>query len=53
MSWNHGDRNWDNLSAYFAYDEHIRRLIYTTNAVEGFPPSSTKVTKPGVFPMSS
>ena len=29
-------RNWDNLSAYFAYDEHIRRLIYTTNAVEGF-----------------
>ena len=28
--------NWHKLSTYFAYDEHIRRLIYTTNAVEGF-----------------
>ena len=32
-SWN---TNWDKLSAYFQYDEQIRRLIYTTNAVEGF-----------------
>ena len=44
-------RNWDNLSAYFAYDEHIRRLIYTTNAVEGFHRQVRKVTKTkGVFP---
>ncbi|MFV0555326.1 MAG: IS256 family transposase [Mangrovibacterium sp.] len=28
--------NWDELSLYFEYDEHIRRIIYTTNAVEGF-----------------
>ena len=43
-------RNWDNLSAYFAYDEHIRRLIYTTNAVEGFHRQVRKVTKnKGVF----
>ena len=40
-----------NLSAYFAYDEHIRRLIYTTNAVEGFHRQVRKVTKTkGVFP---
>ena len=44
-------RNWDKLSAYFAYDEHIRRLIYTTNAVEGFHRQARKVTKTkGVFP---
>ncbi len=45
------ERNWDKLTAYFAYDEHIRRLIYTTNAVEGFHRQVRKVTKTkGVFP---
>ena len=29
-------RNWTKLTAYFDFDEHIRRLIYTTYAVEGF-----------------
>lgn len=44
-------RNWDKLTTYFAYDEHIRRLIYTTNAVEGFHHQVRKVTKTkGVFP---
>ena len=28
--------NWDNLSTYFKYSSDIRRLIYTTNVVEGF-----------------
>ncbi|TAL70465.1 MAG: transposase [Bacteroidetes bacterium] len=28
--------NWDNLTTYFAYTAEIRRLIYTTNTVEGF-----------------
>lgn len=42
QSW---QNNWDNLSTYFAYDEHIRRLIYTTNAVEGFHRQVRKVTK--------
>lgn len=43
--------NWEKLSAYFEYDEHIRRLIYTTNAVEGFHRQVRKVTKSkGVFP---
>jgi putative transposase len=43
--------NWEKLSAYFAYDDGIRRLIYTTNAVEGFHRQVRKVTKTkGVFP---
>lgn len=48
QSW---QKNWEKLSAYFDYDEHIRRLIYTTNAVEGFHRQVRKVTKcKGVFP---
>lgn len=27
--------NWEHLTAYFAYTEGIRRIIYTTNTVEG------------------
>lgn len=47
-SWN---RNWDKLSTYFAYTPHIRKLIYTTNAVEGFHRQLRKVTKSkGAFP---
>jgi transposase-like protein len=47
-SWNN---NWDKLSTYFQYDEQIRRLIYTTNPVEGFHRQVRKVTKTkGAFP---
>ena len=28
--------NWANLSTYFKFPEELRRLIYTTNAIEGF-----------------
>ena len=43
--------NWEKLTTYFAYDEQIRRLIYTTNAVEGFHRQIRKVTKTkGTFP---
>lgn len=43
--------NWEKLTTYFAYDEQIRRLIYTTNTVEGFHRQVRKVTKnKGVFP---
>ncbi len=28
--------HWEKLSAYFKYTEPIRRIIYTTNTVEGF-----------------
>ena len=41
-SWN---ENWEELSNYFKYDQPIRKLIYTTNAVEGFHRQIRKVTK--------
>lgn len=37
--------NWDRLSRYFKYPEDIRRIIYTTNTVEGFHRQVRKVTK--------
>lgn len=40
--------NWDRLSAYFQYSQHIRRIIY--NTVEGYHRQLRKVTKnKGVF----
>jgi Transposase and inactivated derivatives len=43
--------NWERLSAYFAYTEPIRKIIYTTNTVEGYHRQLRKVTKnKGVFP---
>lgn len=43
--------NWHKLSTYFKYDPAIRRLIYTTNAIEGFHRQVRKVTKTkGAFP---
>lgn len=37
--------NWDHLSHYFQYSGEIRRLIYTTNAIEGFHRQVRKFTK--------
>lgn len=37
--------NWDNLSHYFKYPEAIRRIVYTTNTVEGFHRMLRKATK--------
>ena len=37
--------NWERLSNYFKYPEPIRRLIYTTNTVEGYHRMVRKVTK--------
>jgi len=43
--------NWTALSAYFKYPAEVRRLIYTTNAVEGFHRMLRKYTKTKtVFP---
>ena len=39
------ERNWEELSTYFQYTEPIRKIIYTTNAVEGFHRQVRKVTK--------
>ena len=41
-SWNN---NWHNLSGYFKYPAEIRKMIYTTNAVEGLHRQIRKVTK--------
>lgn len=43
--------NWAKLSTYFKYDPAIRKMIYTTNAIEGFHRQVRKVTKTkGAFP---
>ena len=41
-SWN---SNWDALSQYFKYPEQLRRIIYTTNIIEGFHRQIRKYTK--------
>ena len=37
--------NWEELSQYFQYTPPIRKIIYTTNAVEGYHRQIRKVTK--------
>ena len=37
--------NWQALSHYFKYPEELRRIIYTTNIVEGFHRQIRKYTK--------
>ncbi len=37
--------NWHKLSTYFKYAKPIRKLIYTTNTIEGFHRQVRKVTK--------
>ncbi len=42
---------WHNLSVYFKYPEPIRKVIYTTNAVEAVHRQFRKLTKTkGAFP---
>jgi transposase-like protein len=42
---------WAELSTYFKYPHEVRKLIYTTNAIEGFNRQLRKVTKSkSVFP---
>lgn len=43
--------NWANLSTYFKFPPELRKLIYTTNTIEGFNRQLKKVTKAkSVFP---
>ena len=43
--------NWDILSTFFAYPVEIRKIIYTTNIIEGLNRQFRKVTKTkSVFP---
>lgn len=41
-SWN---VHWERLSEYFKYPEELRRIIYTTNIIEGFHRQIRKYTK--------
>lgn len=37
--------NWEHLSNFFKYPEPIRRIMYTTNTIEGFHRQVRKITK--------
>ncbi len=37
--------NWEHLSNFFKYPEAIRRIMYTTNTIEGFHRQVRKITK--------
>jgi len=39
------EAHWDDLNEFFSYPEEIRRVIYTTNAIESLNFSLRKVTK--------
>jgi hypothetical protein len=44
-------RNWERIIPFFAYPAEIRKVIYTTNAIESLNMSLRKVTKNrGSFP---
>lgn len=38
-------QNWNNIATFFKYPEEIRKMIYTTNAVEALHRQFRKVTK--------
>jgi transposase-like protein len=38
-------RKWQNLSVYFKYPDYIRKVIYTTNAIEAVHRQFRKLTK--------
>jgi len=45
------ENNWNDLATFFDYSPEIRRLIYTTNPIEGYNRQLRKVTKSkAVFP---
>jgi transposase-like protein len=45
------ENNWEGLATMFAYTDEIRRLIYTTNPIEGYNRQLRKATKTkGAFP---
>lgn len=47
------EKNWDELSTFFDYPYELRRIIYTTNIIEGYNRQLRKVTKnKGLFPTS-
>ena len=48
------EKNWDDLSSFFQFSGDIRRIMYTTNIIEGLSRQYRKVTKTkSVFPSDS
>ena len=43
-------RNWQHVAQFFSYGSAVRKILYTTNAVESVNSSFRKVTKKGAFP---
>ena len=39
------DKHWDQLTPFFAYPPEIRKVIYTTNAIESMNSSLRKILK--------
>ena len=45
------ENNWEDVSSFFQFSEEIRKIMYTTNIIEGLTRQYRKVTKTkGVFP---
>lgn len=44
------ERNWQHVAQLFNYGSAVRKVMYTTNAVESVNSSFRKVTKKGSFP---
>ena len=44
------ERNWKHVEQLFNYGSAVRRIMYTTNAIESVNSSFRKVTKKGAFP---
>lgn len=43
-------RNWQSVAQLFNYGSAVRKVMYTTNAIESVNSSFRKVTKKGAFP---
>lgn len=57
QAWNHypgavdvWERNWSHVEQLFNYGSAVRKVMYTTNAIEAVNSSFRKVTKKGSFP---
>lgn len=37
--------NWTNLSTFFEYEDQVRKIIYTTNTIEGMHRQIRKIIK--------
>lgn len=44
------ERNWRHIEQLFSYGSAVRKVMYTTNAIESVNSSFRKVTKKGTFP---